>query len=104
MELWLNASGQLRRQQVREVYQWWRDVAEICPHTAIFLAYSFPVDGTRVAGKRAALQVSDDGGKTWRPLPTLPSTSSAFGLRDLFHAPDGAFLLVGSVNVWRLAH
>jgi hypothetical protein len=61
------------------------------------------MDSVLVAGSGRAWQVSNDGGKTWSPLPALPPTSSSFSVRDIFHAPDGTFFVLGSANVWRLA-
>jgi hypothetical protein len=60
------------------------------------------IDNVLVAGNGTTSQVSNDDGRTWRPLPSLPPTSSTCEIQCIYHMPDGTFFVMGRVNVWRL--
>lgn len=64
----------------------------------------FSADGTDLDVMNGSdIQVSSDGGVTWRHLPTLPAMDATYFPQGLFHLPDGTYLLVGPTHIWQLA-
>jgi hypothetical protein len=64
----------------------------------------FSADGTELdVMNGSTIQVSSDGGVTWRHLPTLPPMNTMYFPQSVLRMPDGTYLVLWSTHIWRLA-